>query len=108
MRRTYITFLGAGALTLIGLGATVIVQGGWEAVAAAFAILQGLVFVSTFIALRVAAERPRSGRPGWAVARGEQRDLRATAERATANVRDGRVGVPRSHRTPAAVVGRSA
>jgi hypothetical protein len=99
MRRTYMTFLGSGALTLIGFGATILVQGGWQAVAAAFAILQGLVFASTFIALRVAAERPRSRRPGWALAGGSPQAVPATSgpERAPADVRDRRaVRAPRS------------
>ena len=99
MRWTYITFLASGALTLIGFGATLVVQGGWQAVAAAFAILQGLVFASTFIALRVAAERPRSRRPGWALAGGSRQAVPAASgpERAHAGVRDERaMRAPRS------------
>lgn len=96
--RTYIRFLGSAALTLIALGSTLLVQGGWQAAAAAFAIFQGLVFASSFIALGAAAERPRSRRPGWAVG-GTPRSATAEAERARADVADGRVG--RARRTPA-------
>jgi hypothetical protein len=111
--RTYIRLLGSGALTLVGLGATLLVQGGWEAAAAAFAIFSGLVFAVSFISLRVAAERPRSGHPGWAVAGSERRGVSASAEaeRARASVRDVRPGrvsrSPRRH-PPAAVGVRSA
>ena len=92
--RTYIRLLGSGALTLIGLGATLLVQGGWQAAAAAFAIFQGGVFALSFISLRVAAERPRSRRPGWAVAGSEPRGARtpAEAERPRARAWDGRAG----------------
>jgi hypothetical protein len=48
--------------------ATVIVHGGWQAVAAALAIFSGGAFVLTLAAIRAAAERPRSSRPSWAVA----------------------------------------
>jgi len=68
--RTYIRFLGSGALTVVGLGATIIVQGGWQAVAAGFAIFQGMVFALTFIELRQAADRSRPGRPSWALGEG--------------------------------------
>jgi hypothetical protein len=69
--RTYIRLLGSGASVLIGLGATMIVQGGWQAVAAAFAIFGGLVFAMTFISLGVRAERPPARRTSSA--RSDQR-----------------------------------
>lgn len=47
-----------GALTLAGLGATLIVQGGWQAAAAAFAILDGVGFALTFAVLGARSERP--------------------------------------------------
>lgn len=78
--RTYIRLLGSGASVLIGLGATMIVQGGWQAVVAAFAIFGGLVFAMSFISLGVRAERPRSRRPGWAVGGSEPRGVHASAE----------------------------
>jgi hypothetical protein len=55
-----------GALTLIGMAATIIVQGGWQAAAAAFAIAGGGGFALTFAALRAASERPGSRHPSWA------------------------------------------
>jgi hypothetical protein len=55
-----------GALTLIGMAATIVVQGGWEAGAAAFAIAGGVGFALTFAALQAVGERPRSRRPAWA------------------------------------------
>jgi hypothetical protein len=99
MRRTYITFLGSGALTLIGFGATILLQGGWQAAVAAFAIFQGIVFASSFGILRAAAEHPRPRRPDWAVADGRPQAVPATSgrERATADVRAARaVRAPRS------------
>jgi hypothetical protein len=77
---TYARLLGSGALTLIGLGATLLVQGGWQAIAAAVAIFSGIVFAASLISLRVAAERPRSRRPAWAVADSEPRGIRSSAE----------------------------
>jgi hypothetical protein len=92
--RTYERLLGSGALTLIGLGATLLVQGGWQAIAAGFAIFSSIVFAVSLISLRVAAERPRSSRPGWAVADSEPRGVRssAEAERPRARAWDGRAG----------------
>jgi hypothetical protein len=94
--RTYIRFLGSGALTLVGLGATILVQGGWQAAAAGFAILQGLVFALTVIGMRVGAERPRSRRPDWAMGEGTPRTVQATdSEPARAGVPGARTGRPR-------------
>jgi hypothetical protein len=66
--RAYKRLLVFGALTLIGMAATIIVQGGWQAAAAAFAIFTGGGFTLTFAALRAASERPRSPHPSWASA----------------------------------------
>jgi hypothetical protein len=55
-----------GALTLIGMAATIIVQGGWQAAGAAFAIAAGVGFALTFAVIRAAGERPRSRHPSWA------------------------------------------
>jgi hypothetical protein len=64
----YLRLLGSGALTLFGMGATILVHGGWQAVACAFAIFQGIVFAVTFLELGQAGERSQSGRPAWALA----------------------------------------
>jgi hypothetical protein len=48
-----------GTLTLIGLGATLLVQGGWQAAAAAFAILNAVGFTLAFAVLGARSERPR-------------------------------------------------
>jgi hypothetical protein len=64
--RAYRRLMIFGALTLIGLAATIIVQGGWQAAAAAFAIANGGGFALTFVALCAASERPRSRHPSWA------------------------------------------
>jgi hypothetical protein len=96
--RTYTKLLGSGALTLIAVGVTLVVQGGPQAIAAAFAIFQGIVFVTTFLTLRVAADRPRSRRPGWAVDGSEPRGAGAgasaspDAERPRARAWEGRAG----------------
>ena len=88
--RTYIRLLGSGALTLVGLGATLIVQGGWQAAAAAFAIFQGIVFATSYGMLLAASERPGSTRPDWALGDGEPRPASAMTEpeRASATVQD--------------------
>ena len=90
MATRHITFLGSGALGLGGLAATMLVHGGWQSVAAAFAIFQGLVFAVTFISIRAAAERSRSRRPEWAMGEGTPR------------------GVPGATEVPAGVAGRGA
>ena len=54
-----------GALTLIGFGATILLQGGWQAAAAGFALLNGAGFVLSFAVLGARSERPRSRRPSW-------------------------------------------
>ena len=98
MRRTYLTFLGSGALTLIGFGATILVQGGWQAAAAAFAIFQGLVFTSCFGFLRAASERPGSRRPAWATADRAPQAVPAASgpERARATLPEPAARAPRS------------
>jgi hypothetical protein len=57
-----------GALTLVGMAATIVVQGGWQAAAAAFAIFNGVGFALTFAAIRAASERPQPRRPSWSQA----------------------------------------
>ena len=64
--RTYRAGLVLAALTLIGLGAAILVQGGWQAVAAALAIMGGIGCAIAFAVFCAAGERPRSGRPVWA------------------------------------------
>ena len=66
MKRTFHSFLGSGALLLGALTAVIVVNGGWQAVAAALAILGGLVFGLSFISLAAAGEKPRPTRPAWA------------------------------------------
>jgi hypothetical protein len=55
--RTYVTFLVSGALALLAFGATMIVHGGWQAAAAAFAVLTGGAFLTSLISMRASAER---------------------------------------------------
>jgi hypothetical protein len=52
-----------GALTLIGMAATIIVQGGWQAAAAALAIFAGSGFALVIVRICAASERPRSRHP---------------------------------------------
>ena len=66
MRRIYRTFLGGAVLTVAALAALLIVSGGWQPVAAAVAILGGLVFGLSVITLAAGGERTRSTRPSWA------------------------------------------
>jgi hypothetical protein len=47
-----------GALTLAGMAATLVVHGGWQAIAATVAIAAGVGFALTFLALRASSERP--------------------------------------------------
>jgi hypothetical protein len=49
--RTYVTFLVSGTLTLLAFGATMFVQGGWQSALAAFAVLTGAGFLTSFISL---------------------------------------------------------
>jgi hypothetical protein len=56
--RAFIQLSILGALTLIGSAATLLIQGGWQAAAAAFAIFNGAGFTLTFVAIGVASERP--------------------------------------------------
>jgi hypothetical protein len=66
MERTFHRFLGGGALMLGALVAVILVNGGWQAVAAAVGMLGGLVFGLSFISLAAAGEKPRPTRPAWA------------------------------------------
>jgi hypothetical protein len=64
--RAYRRLLIFGALSLIWMAATIIVQGGWQAASAAFAIAAGVGFALTFATIGAASERPRSRHPSWA------------------------------------------
>jgi hypothetical protein len=64
--RAYRRLLIFGVLTLSWMAATIIVQGGWQAASAAFAIAAGGGFALTFASIGVASERPRSRHPSWA------------------------------------------
>ena len=67
--RTYRRFfLVSAALTLIGLGGTILGQGGWQAAAAGLGMLAGIAFVLSVAALAAASERPRPRYPDWAQA----------------------------------------
>jgi hypothetical protein len=59
---TYRGFLAGAALCLGGLAAAIVVHGGWQAAAAAVAILGGMLFLVIFISLQIARERPA---PDW-------------------------------------------
>ncbi len=61
--RAFIQLSIFGALTLIGSAATLLIQGGWQAAAAAFAIFNGVGFALTFLAIGVASERPGPRHP---------------------------------------------
>ena len=58
--------LAGAAVTLAGFAAALILNGGWQPVAAAVSILGGSMFLLSFVALGAAADRPRSDRPDWA------------------------------------------
>jgi hypothetical protein len=65
--RTFRAALVLAPLTLlIGLGAAILVHGGWQAVAAALSIMGGVGCAIAFAAFGAAGERPRQGRPVWA------------------------------------------
>ena len=66
MKHTFHRLLGGGALMLGALAAVMLVNGGWQAVAAALSIIGGLVFVLSVISLRAASERPQPSRSAWA------------------------------------------
>lgn len=55
--RSYMAFWLSAALGTTGLAAVILVHGGWEAAAAAFAILAGLVFLGSVIALGSGRDR---------------------------------------------------
>jgi hypothetical protein len=61
--RTYVTFLVSGTLTLLAFGATMFVQGGWQSALAAFAVLTGAGFLTSFILLITTGERLPSPAP---------------------------------------------
>ncbi len=64
--RAFIQLSIFGALTLIGSAATLLIQGGWQAAAMGFAVLNGVGFALTFVAIGVASERPAAAHPSWA------------------------------------------
>jgi hypothetical protein len=66
MKRTFHRFIGGGALMLGALIAVILVNGGWQPVAAALSMLGGLIFGLSFISLLAAGEKPRPTRPAWA------------------------------------------
>ena len=55
--KSYIAFLVSSGLVFVGLFAAIVVHGGWEAVAAAVAVLAGVVCLGSVIALGAARER---------------------------------------------------
>jgi hypothetical protein len=67
--RSYHAFLGGAAIGLGGLAATMLVHGYWQPVAAAVAVLGGMLFGLSFLVLGVAADRPRPDRQEWAQGR---------------------------------------
>ena len=66
VRTTYHTLVGSAGLTPAAVGAALLANGGWQAVAAAVAIVAGLAFLLSFIRLAAAADRPGPARPAWA------------------------------------------
>jgi hypothetical protein len=66
VKRIYHTFLGSGAVMVGALAAVLIVNGGWQAIAAALATLAGLGLGLSFISLAAVGERPPATRPAWA------------------------------------------
>jgi hypothetical protein len=60
------TAIGTAPVALGSFAAVMIVHSGWQAVAAALAILAGLAFLASFIGLAVASERPQPTLPTWA------------------------------------------
>ncbi len=79
-----------GALILIGIAATIIVQGGWEAASAAFAIFTGTGFALGFARIRAVSERPRSRsrHPSWADAATPSREAPDREQAAQRPARD--------------------
>ena len=64
----YRRLLTLGALTGVGVAATTLLQGGWQAAAAGLAILAGMGFGLTFTVIRVLSERPLPRHPSWSQA----------------------------------------
>jgi hypothetical protein len=61
--RTYVAFLVSAGLTIAALAAVILLHGGWEAGAAALALMAGLAFLVTLIALLTVGEGPSSPGP---------------------------------------------
>jgi O-antigen/teichoic acid export membrane protein len=64
--RTFITLLVSAGLTVAGLGAAIVLHGGWESAAAAGALVAAMAFLFSLILALVAGERPTPKRPAWA------------------------------------------
>jgi hypothetical protein len=79
--RAYLTFLVSGALALIAFVATMLLQGGWQAVLAAFAVLAGAGCLTGLIALLTTGERLASPAPSGAHQRASARPAPAAKDR---------------------------
>jgi hypothetical protein len=110
--RTYRRFfIVSAALTLIGLGGTILGQGGWQAAAAGLGMLAGIGFVLSVAALAAAGERPRLRYPDWGQAGAKPRRMRPETglrrpPEAVSDARPARASRPRRH-APGAVRPRS-
>jgi hypothetical protein len=104
--RTYRRFfLVSAALTLIGLGGTILGQGGWQAAAAGLGMLAGIAFVLSVAVLAAASERPRPRYPDWAQAGAKPRRVQLDAGlrrpgKRVPNARAARASRPRRHASP--------
>jgi len=109
--RTYIRFLGSGALTLAGILGTIVLHGGWQSAAAGFATILGTVCALNVALLVAASERPPRSRPDWALPGAEPRRVPATPPAQATGARQRRERAEpalRPRRHPSAVGGRSA
>ena len=88
---------------MIGLAATLVVNGGWQAAAAGFATFNGVGFVLTFAVIGAAIDRPRPLHPSWTQTPPAPRrievqrapgDPAETSERASAPARPGHRALP--------------
>lgn len=59
----FVRFLVSGAIALAAFGATLDLQGGWQATTMAIAVLAGVVSVTSFFSLRARGERNASTAP---------------------------------------------
>ena len=58
--RSYSAFLVSAVLLPVAFGATIVLHGGWDAAAAALAIVLGMALLTSLIALLAAGDRLRS------------------------------------------------